>query len=197
MSDQTRSTAVDAGIIHDVARTKGMGAGALKGLLERVDSSDDLDDLSSREEDAVRRALRRHGVEAVETVRDAWEGTAAYSEEFDAVVTVETVHDPHGDEVLDDVQPVDIAVDGRTETTSLATLWPVTDVTVTVTLDASEAYEVSRVLAQGLSAMGAEDAPPEAVGTVVAATAEIYKLADDDPRREWTGLPMEMGAMDR
>lgn len=149
-----RTTPVDGQVIHEVARQNGMGAGALKAALEGLERGEDLEDLRSSLEGAARQALRAHGREAVKETRDAWQGEAAYSEELDRIVTVTTVYDPHADDVLDDLQPVEVELgDDHQHVTSLDTLTAVEGVSLDVDADAGEARELLDVLTAGIEAV--------------------------------------------
>ena len=120
----SRETPVDGETIHNVAQRHEMGAGALKGALEGLDGFDDMADIENASlASAVEEALEAHGSKAAQEHRDEWEGTIAYSVEFDEQVRVERVHDQHADEVADDVQPVSVTTtEGVEETTSLDSL---------------------------------------------------------------------------
>lgn len=94
-----------------------------------------------------------------EALRRTWEGQTAYSEEFDAVVTVQKVHDPLDPE--DDDEPVAVDVwtpDNRLETTDLDGLRgnAVERVHLDADMSAQTAHELLGVLEAGIEAVEAE-----------------------------------------
>lgn len=92
-------------------------------------------------------------------LRRVWEGQTAYSTEFDAVVTVQKVHDPLDTDVEEDPVAIDVwTPDGRLETTSLGTIRGnrVDAVPLDCQLCAQSAHEVLTVLDAGIDAVEAD-----------------------------------------
>lgn len=125
---KVRETPVDGGVIHDVAMSYTFGAGHLKAVLERVGpdgdlTTDSLDDEDQKTAEAARKALELHGEHEAIDLRDDLEGETFYSDEFGVPVEVSKVHDPHADDVLRGIQPINVEKpNGAIETTSLDTL---------------------------------------------------------------------------